>query len=57
MTIRYYIDPETGLPHIYGHAWIRKKWKRSCERLGKIAQVEKDLEWRSGKREPDAICE
>ncbi|MBX3331047.1 MAG: DUF4258 domain-containing protein [Nitrospira sp.] len=20
MTIRYYIDPETGLPHIYGHA-------------------------------------
>jgi len=20
MTIRFYIDPETGLPHIYGHA-------------------------------------
>jgi len=20
MNIRYYLDPETGLPHIYGHA-------------------------------------
>jgi len=36
---------------------MRKKWKRSCARLGKIVQVEKDLERRSDKREPVAICE
>jgi hypothetical protein len=34
---------------------MRKKLKRSCEHLEKIAQAEKGLGWRSGKRKPVAI--
>lgn len=25
MTIRFYIDPETGLPHIYGHGVVEEE--------------------------------
>ena len=30
MDIRFYLDPDTGLPHIYGTASRRKKSSRSC---------------------------
>lgn len=51
MTIRFYIDPETGLPHIYGHAVDETEVEEVLRAPGKIAQVEKGLEWRLDKHE------
>lgn len=28
--IRFYLDPDTGLPHIYGHGSRRKRSSRFC---------------------------
>jgi len=37
VNIRFYIDPETGLPHIYKHGVERVKWKTYLKVLAKIA--------------------
>lgn len=34
MEIRYYLDPETGLPHIYGHGVTEAEVERVLRRVG-----------------------
>ena len=34
MEIRYYLDPETGLPHIYDHGVIESEVERVLRRAG-----------------------
>ena len=45
MTIRFYIDPETSMPHMYSHAVYEKEVEEVLRGpRGKIGQVEKGLE-------------
>jgi len=39
MKARYYIDPETGDPHIYNHGVPRTKRKRFSQDLAKTDQA------------------
>ncbi|MCZ7404966.1 MAG: hypothetical protein O8C67_08555 [Candidatus Methanoperedens sp.] len=41
MNIRYYIDPETGLPHIYRHDVSEDEVKDVLLSLAKTVQAEK----------------
>ncbi len=34
MEIRYYLDPETGLPHVYGHGVTEAEVERILRRVG-----------------------
>ena len=56
MNIRFYLDPETGSPHIYGHAVDEDEVEevlRPRERIGQGARGRESL---SDKREQAATC-
>ena len=44
MNIRYYIDPEPGLTHIYGHDIEETEVEEVLSTQGKIDQVARDRE-------------
>lgn len=56
MNIRFYIDPGSGLPHIYKHG-VEEKSKRCLRILAKIAPGETGQGSSSVKLALDAFCE
>jgi len=45
MNIRFYIDPETGEPHIHGHDVSEWEVEECCRYRAKIARGEMDRAW------------
>jgi hypothetical protein len=49
--IRFYIDPETGLPHIYRHQVVEGEVEDVLIRRARIARVKKALVLQPGRQE------
>ena len=45
MNIRYHVDPETGLPHIYRHGVGEEKWSMYSSILVRTVQERKVHVW------------
>jgi hypothetical protein len=47
MRLRFYIDPETGEPHIYRHRYLKLKWNSFLATPVRIGQAVMAPGWRS----------
>jgi hypothetical protein len=56
MNVRFYVDPETGDPHIYNHGIDEEEVIDFSQALGKIVQGGKVRAWQVEGHEPDVIC-
>ena len=56
MEIRYYRDPETGLPHIYGHGVTEGEAEWILAHPAKTMPARATHDRRLGKPRKDAIC-
>jgi len=57
LNIRYYIDPETGLPHIYNHNVTEAEVEEVLARPVRIARDMREPDWPSDRRKQDDIFE
>ena len=56
MEIRYYLDPETGQPHIYGHGVIEVEVEQVLRGAGEDLPAAKGSRMKLGRTMPVAIC-
>lgn len=56
MNIRFYQDPETGLPHIYNHNVNEDEVEQVLLNPGEDWKGSRKLGMHSGKHKMDAIC-
>lgn len=56
MNLRFYLDPETGQPHIYGHQVDEQEVEAVLMKPGRIVRDEKDRGSPLARHERDDTC-